>query len=107
MRLQPASRGGSFLAQIVLHDNRSRPTLSVESCCVTPTARPTRPESASCCHFPRSLLGCRHVQIHQNSKSSVASFAIQLFQMLNHSVAYLHCELSVCLTGLAGCEEVR
>nr|XP_060643541.1 uncharacterized protein LOC132782681 [Anolis sagrei ordinatus] len=111
MRLQPANRGktlyppGSFLAQIVLHDNGSRPTLSVKSCCVTATARPTGPEAASCCHFPRSVLGCKHVQIHQNSKSSIASFAIQLFRMLNHSVAYLHCELSVCLTGLAGCEE--
>ncbi|XP_075298575.1 uncharacterized protein LOC142364070 isoform X2 [Opisthocomus hoazin] len=48
---------------------------------------------------------CRHIQLLQSSKSRAASFTIQLFQMLNHSVAYLHCELHVCLHGKAGCEQ--
>ncbi|KAH0623346.1 hypothetical protein JD844_031585 [Phrynosoma platyrhinos] len=88
MRLQPADRGktpsspDSFLARIVLQDNGSCPTLSI-----------------------KSLVECRHIQIHQNSKSGVANFTIQLFQMVNHSVAYLHCELSVCLSQMAECEQ--
>ncbi|KAM8795541.1 LOW QUALITY PROTEIN: ankyrin repeat and protein kinase domain-containing protein 1 [Eudromia elegans] len=48
---------------------------------------------------------CRHIQLLQTSQPRVASFTIQLFQMLNHSVAYLHCELGVCLHGKTGCEQ--
>lgn len=49
---------------------------------------------------------CRHIQLLQGSGSRAASFSIQLFQMLNHSVAYLHCELRVCLPSQPGCEQV-
>ncbi|CAI5795361.1 Hypothetical predicted protein [Podarcis lilfordi] len=110
MSLQTVAMGktpslpNSFLAQIVLQDNRSRPTLSVKSCCVTPTARPVGPEAA-CCLFPRSLRECTHIQVLQNSKSQTANFTIQLFQMVSHTVAYLHCELSVCLSDDVGCEQ--
>lgn len=55
----------------------------------------------------RLLPECRHIQLLQSSEPRAASFTIQLFQMLNHSVAYLHCELSVCLHGKPGCEQVR
>ncbi|XP_077775945.1 uncharacterized protein LOC144325710 [Podarcis muralis] len=110
MSLQTVAMGktpslpSNFLAQIVLQDNRSRPTLSVKSCCVTPTSRPAGPEAA-CCLFPRSLRECAHIQVLQNSKSQTANFTIQLFQMVSHTVAYLHCELSVCLSDDAGCEQ--
>ncbi|KAL2295761.1 hypothetical protein Nmel_017282 [Mimus melanotis] len=48
---------------------------------------------------------CTHIQLLQGGSSRAASFSIQLFQMLNHSVAYLHCELRVCLPGQPGCEQ--
>ncbi|XP_078235724.1 pancreatic secretory granule membrane major glycoprotein GP2-like isoform X2 [Pogona vitticeps] len=111
MSLRPALVGQSlfspvtFLARIVLKDDRSHASLSIKSCCVTPTARPARPEGAACCLFPRSLVECRHIQIHQNNKSRIANFTIQLFQMLDRSVVYLHCELGVCLSQQAGCKQ--
>nr|XP_025039635.1 uromodulin-like 1 [Pelodiscus sinensis] len=58
-----------------------------------------------CCLFPRLPVGCRHIQLLQNNKSSTASFTVQLFQMLNHSTAYLHCKFAICLNDHAGCEQ--
>ncbi|KAL8173543.1 UNVERIFIED_CONTAM: hypothetical protein K2H54_006248 [Gekko kuhli] len=101
---QPPSHPDSFLALIVLQSNRSRPTLRVKSCCVTPTARPTGLDAA-CCLFPRTPLECRYIQLQPNDEPQTASFTIQLFRMLNHSVAYLHCELSICLNNHPGCEQ--
>lgn len=54
----------------------------------------------------RLLSECRHIQLLQSSEPRAASFTIQPFQVLNHSVAYLHCELNVCLHGKPGCEQV-
>lgn len=39
--------------------------------------------------------------------STSASFTISLFQMINYSVVYLHCDLSVCLRNRSDCERVR
>jgi len=38
--------------------------------------------------------------------SKRASFTISLFQMINYSTAYLHCDLSVCLRNHSECEGV-
>lgn len=38
--------------------------------------------------------------------SKRASFTISLFQMINYSTAYLHCDLSVCLRNNSECERV-
>ncbi|KAM6370543.1 uncharacterized protein J5M81_013527 isoform 1-T1 [Pluvialis apricaria] len=94
----------TFLALIAVQSNSSQPVLQVQSCCVTPSASPGGP-GAMCCLFRRLPFECRHIQLLQSSKSRAASFTIQLFQMLNHSVAYLHCEINVCLHGKTGCEQ--
>ncbi|XP_071654902.1 uncharacterized protein [Patagioenas fasciata] len=94
----------TFLALIAVQSNGSQPVLQIRSCCVTPSASPGAP-GATCCLFRRLPFECSHIQVLQSSNSGAASFTIQLFQMLNHSVAYLHCELSVCLHGKAGCEQ--
>ncbi|XP_067166344.1 uromodulin-like 1 [Apteryx mantelli] len=115
MSLRPATEASSevhqslpsqetFLALITLQSNSSHPVLQIRSCCVTPTTRPEGPD-ATCCLFRRLPSECRHIQLVQSSQSRAASFTIQLFQMLNHSVAYLHCELNVCLHGKTGCEQ--
>lgn len=39
--------------------------------------------------------------------SSSASFTISLFQMINYSVVYLHCDLSICLRIHSDCERVK
>ncbi|XP_010220220.1 PREDICTED: uncharacterized protein LOC104574654 [Tinamus guttatus] len=115
MSLRPATEASSevygslppqetFLALIALQSNSSHPVLQIRSCCVTPTSRTEGPDAA-CCLFHRLPSDCRHIQLLQTRQSRSASFAIQLFQMLNHSVAYLHCELNVCLHGKTGCEQ--
>uniref|UniRef100_A0ACB8EYS9 Uncharacterized protein n=2 Tax=Sphaerodactylus townsendi TaxID=933632 RepID=A0ACB8EYS9_9SAUR len=101
---RPPSRTESFLARIVLQSNCSRPTLMVQSCCVTHTAWPIGPDAA-CCLFSRTPLGCKYMQLHQNSNPQAASLTIQPFQLLNCSMAYLHCELSVCLSNHASCDQ--
>ncbi|XP_061224324.1 mucin-4-like [Neopsephotus bourkii] len=93
----------TFLALITVQSNSSQPMLQIRSCCVTPSTSPRGP-GAMCCLFHRLPFECRHIQLLHSSKSRAASFTIQLFQMLNHSVAYLHCELNVCLHG-TGCEQ--
>ncbi|XP_033925513.1 mucin-6-like [Melopsittacus undulatus] len=113
MSLHPVAEAGpedasvpsqeTFLALITVQSNSSQPVLQIRSCCVTPSTSPRGP-GAICCLFHRLPFECRHIQLQQSSKSRAASFTIQLFQMLNHSVAYLHCELNVCLHGM-GCEE--
>ncbi|XP_032565622.1 proline-rich protein 36-like isoform X2 [Chiroxiphia lanceolata] len=104
----PAPSPETFLALVAVQDNLSQPLvqplLQIHSCCVTPSASPGAP-GAQCCLFRRLPFECRHIQLLQSSRSRAASFTIQLFQMLNHSVAYLHCELDVCLHGKAGCEQ--
>ncbi|KAJ6654001.1 hypothetical protein lerEdw1_007633 [Lerista edwardsae] len=108
MSLQPGTAAStpsspdSFLALIAVQDSGSRLTLWIKSCCVTPTAGPSGPEAA-CCLFPRSPRECGHIQLHQNGESGAASLSVQPFRVLNRSVAYLHCELSVCLSGQGGC----
>ncbi|XP_019345690.1 proline-rich protein 36-like isoform X2 [Alligator mississippiensis] len=125
----PLSSPETFLAVIALQSNGSRPALRIQACCVTPTSRTPGPE-AVCCLFPRAgfeagkphrvaaagsettfpiptrvPFDCRHIQWLHGGQSRAASFTIQLFQMLNHSVAYLHCELNVCLSSSPGCEQ--
>ncbi|XP_062450684.1 uromodulin-like 1 [Rhea pennata] len=115
MSLRPATEASSevhgpfpsqetYLVLITLQSNSSHPVLQIQSCCVTPMSRPEGPD-ATCCLFHRLPSECRHIQLLQSSQSKDASFTVQLFQMLNHSVAYLHCELNVCLRGKTGCEQ--
>ncbi|CAM9863327.1 unnamed protein product [Bubo scandiacus] len=115
MSLRPVAEAGpeiegsapsreTFLALIAVQSNSSQPVLQIRSCCVTPSASPGGP-GAMCCLFHRLPFECRHIQLLQSSKSRRASFTVQLFQMLNHSVAYLHCEINVCLHGKTGCEQ--
>ncbi|XP_013042653.3 mucin-19-like isoform X1 [Anser cygnoides] len=94
----------AFLASLAVRSSSSQPVLRVRSCCVTPSSSPGGP-SAVCCLLPRLLSECRHIQLLQSSEPRAASFTIQPFQVLNHSVAYLHCELNVCLHGKPGCEQ--
>ncbi|KAM6043161.1 uncharacterized protein VSU04_014026 isoform 2-T2 [Chlamydotis macqueenii] len=100
----PVPSQETFLAVIAVQSNSSQPVLQIQSCCVTPSASPGEP-GAMCCLFHRLPFECRHIQLLQSSKTRAASFTIQLFQMLNHSVAYLHCELNVCLRGKTECEQ--
>ncbi|XP_074892838.1 uncharacterized protein LOC142034909 isoform X1 [Buteo buteo] len=115
MSLRPVAEAGpevegsapseeTFLALIAVQTNSSQPVLQIRSCCVTPAASPGGP-GAMCCLFHRLPFECRHIQLLHSSKSRAASFTIQPFQMLNHSVAYLHCQLNVCLHGKTGCEQ--
>ncbi|KAM9657724.1 uncharacterized protein ACIBXB_009495 isoform 3-T3 [Morphnus guianensis] len=115
MSLRPVAEAGpevegsapseeTFLALIAVQTNSSQPMLQIRSCCVTPAASPGGP-GAMCCLFRRLPFECRHIQLLHSSKSRAASFTIQPFQMLNHSVAYLHCQLNVCLHGKTGCEQ--
>ncbi|XP_069732528.1 mucin-17-like [Phaenicophaeus curvirostris] len=92
----------TFLAFLAVQTNSSQPVLQIHSCCVTPSANPEGP-GATCCLFRRLPFECRHIQLLQSSKPRAVSFTIQLFQMLNHTVAYLHCELNICLRGPTGC----
>ncbi|XP_032861449.2 mucin-17-like [Tyto alba] len=109
MSLHPVAEGSvpsqeTFLALVAVQSNSSQPLLQIRSCCVTPSASPGGP-GAMCCLFHRLPFECRDIQLLQSSKSRAASFTIQLFQMLNHSVAYLHCEINVCQHGKTGCEQ--
>ncbi|XP_030918246.1 uncharacterized protein LOC115948614 [Geospiza fortis] len=94
----------TFVALVALQSDSSRALLQLHSCCVTPSASPGA-AGAHCCLFRRLPLECRHIQLLEGGSSRATSFSIQLFQMLNHSVAYLHCELRVCLPGQPGCEQ--
>ncbi|CAN8199069.1 unnamed protein product [Coccothraustes coccothraustes] len=94
----------TFEALVALQSDSSRALLQLHSCCVTPSASPGA-AGAQCCLFRRLPLECRHIQLLGGGSSRATSFSIQLFQMLNHSVAYLHCELRVCLPGQPGCEQ--
>ncbi|XP_015739709.1 uromodulin-like 1 isoform X2 [Coturnix japonica] len=93
----------SFLALVAVQSSL-QPVLQLRSCCVTPSSSLQGP-SAVCCPLPRLPAECRHIQLLPSSEFGAASFTIQLFQMLNHSVAYLHCELNVCLQGHTDCEQ--
>ncbi|XP_072210823.1 uncharacterized protein [Excalfactoria chinensis] len=93
----------SFLALVAVQSSL-QPVLQLRSCCVTPSSSLQGP-STVCCPLPRLPAECRHIQLLPSSEFGAASFTIQLFQMLNHSVAYLHCELNVCLQGHTDCEQ--
>ncbi|TRZ15910.1 hypothetical protein HGM15179_011258 [Zosterops borbonicus] len=94
----------TFLALVALQSNSSRALLQIHSCCVSPSASPGA-AGAQCCLFSRLPWDCTHIQLLKGGSSRASSFSIQLFQMLNHSVAYLHCQLRVCLPGQPGCEQ--
>ncbi|RMB91972.1 hypothetical protein DUI87_31500 [Hirundo rustica rustica] len=94
----------TFVALLALQSNGSRALLHIHSCCVSPSASPGA-AGAQCCLFRRLPWECRHIQPLKGGSSRAASFSIQLFQMLNQSVAYLHCQLRVCLPGQPGCEQ--
>ncbi|PWA20389.1 hypothetical protein CCH79_00003819 [Gambusia affinis] len=76
---------GNLRVIINLKTNNSRINLGVATCCL-PAAEPSG------------------ITLLPSSLSSSASFTISLFQMINYSVVYLHCDLSVCLRNHSDCE---
>ncbi|XP_063273702.1 transforming growth factor-beta receptor type 3-like protein [Prinia subflava] len=100
----PQPSQDTLLALVALQSNSSQALLQLHSCCVSPSASPGA-AGAQCCLFHRLPSECGHIQLLQGGSSRAASFSIQLFQMLNRSVAYLHCQLGVCLPGQPGCEQ--
>ncbi|TMS07507.1 Uromodulin-like 1 [Larimichthys crocea] len=102
---------GNLRVVINLKTNNSRINLEVTSCCLSPTIQPEVANS-TCCLFSR-YTGKAEIRLAAEpagitllptALSTSASFTISLFQMINYSVVYLHCDLSVCLRNRSDCE---
>ncbi|XP_041090978.1 uncharacterized protein LOC121304076 [Polyodon spathula] len=94
---------GNLNVDINLKTNNSQIHLEIRSCCLSPTAEPDEINS-TCCTFARLPLDSKDVRLLRSGQSKRASFTIQLFQMINYSTAYLHCELGICLKNHSECE---
>ncbi|KAK2847215.1 hypothetical protein Q5P01_010214 [Channa striata] len=94
---------GNLRVVINLKTNNSRVNLEVTSCCLSPTTQPHLTNS-TCCLFSRLAAEPVGITVLPSALSSSASFTISLFQMINYSVVYLHCDLSVCLRNRSDCE---
>ncbi|KAM3615985.1 uncharacterized protein V6R79_010554 [Siganus canaliculatus] len=94
---------GNLRVIINLRTNNTRLSLAVTSCCLSPTIHLNLTNSTC---FVFSRLAAEHAGIKQlpSILSTSASFTISLFQMINYSVVYLHCDLSVCLQNHSDCE---
>ncbi|XP_074496702.1 uncharacterized protein LOC141770754 [Sebastes fasciatus] len=88
---------------INLKTNNSRINLGVTSCCLSPTVQPDLTNS-TCCLFSRLAAEPMGITLLPSALSTSASFTISLFRMINYSVVYLHCDLSVCPRNRSGCE---
>ncbi|KAK1145948.1 uromodulin-like 1 isoform X1 [Acipenser oxyrinchus oxyrinchus] len=93
---------GNLNVDINLKTNNSQIHLEIRSCCLSPTAQPDEINS-TCCTFARLPLDSKDIRL-LGGQSKRASFTIQLFQMINYSTAYLHCELGICLKNHTECE---
>ncbi|KAK2912531.1 hypothetical protein Q8A73_006644 [Channa argus] len=94
---------GNLRVVINLKTNNSRVNLEVTSCCLSPTTQPDLANS-TCCLFSRLATEPVGITLLPSALSTSASFTINLFQMINYSVVYLHCDLSVCLRNRSDCE---
>ncbi|XP_044058733.1 uromodulin-like 1 [Siniperca chuatsi] len=94
---------GNLRVVINLKTNNSRINLEVISCCLSPTIQPDLTNS-TCCLFSRLAAEPAGITLLPSALSTTASFSISLFQMINYSVVYLHCDLSVCLRNRSDCE---
>lgn len=59
------------------------------------------------CLFLRFAAEPAGITLLPSALSTSASFTISLFRMINYSVVYLHCDLSVCPRNHSECEKVR
>ncbi|XP_051254267.1 uncharacterized protein LOC127362525 [Dicentrarchus labrax] len=94
---------GNLRVVINLKTNNSQINLEVTSCCLSPTIQPDLTNS-TCCLFSRLAAEPAGITLLPSALSTSASFTISLFQMINYSVVYLHCDLSVCLRNRSDCE---
>ncbi|KAK5929344.1 hypothetical protein CgunFtcFv8_010581, partial [Champsocephalus gunnari] len=97
---------GNIRVVINLKTNNSQINLKVTSCCLSPTIQPDTTNS-TCCHFSRLAAEPTWITLLPSTLSTSSSFTISLFQMINYSVVYLHCDLSVCLRNRSLCERTR
>ncbi|XP_024864547.2 uncharacterized protein LOC112450985 [Kryptolebias marmoratus] len=95
--------GGNLRVFINLKTNNSQINLGVTSCCLSPTSQPDF-SNFTCCLFSRLRAKPSGITLLPSALSTSASFTISLFQMINYSVVYLHCDLSVCLRNHSDCE---
>ncbi|CAG6003373.1 unnamed protein product [Menidia menidia] len=94
---------GSPTVVINLNTNNSRINFGVTSCCLSPTIQPNVTNS-TCYLFSRLAAQHPGVTLLPSALSTSASFTISLFQLINYSAVYLHCDLSVCLRNNSDCE---
>ncbi|RVE64820.1 hypothetical protein OJAV_G00129610 [Oryzias javanicus] len=94
---------GSLKVVINLKTNNSQINLAVTSCCLSPTIQPDLTNS-TCCLFSRLASQPTGITLLPSALSTTAGFTISLFQMINYSLVYLHCDLSVCLRNRSDCE---
>ncbi|XP_069546522.1 mucin-3B [Brachyistius frenatus] len=99
----PVPALGNLRVVINLKTNNSQLNLEVTSCCLSPTIAPD-PSNSTCCLFSRLAAEPAGITLLPSDLSTSASFTISLFQMINYSVVYLHCDLSVCLRNHSDCE---
>ncbi|XP_073779765.1 uncharacterized protein isoform X2 [Danio rerio] len=94
---------GNLRVVISLKTNNSQVNLEIKSCCLSPTVRLDE-FNTTCCIFSRLPIDPHGIRLLPGVPSKKASFTISLFQMINYSSAYLHCDLSVCLRNHSDCE---
>ncbi|XP_035647399.1 uncharacterized protein LOC118397079 isoform X1 [Oncorhynchus keta] len=94
---------GILQVVINLKTNNSQVNLEIKSCCLSPTVQ-LDDINITCYVFSRLPLNPRGIRLLPSILSKRASFTISLFQMINYSMAYLHCDLSICLRNHTECE---
>ncbi|KAM4589394.1 uromodulin-like 1 [Fundulus diaphanus] len=94
---------GNLSVMINLKTNNSQINFGVTSCCLSPTLQLDFTNS-TCRLLFRPAAELSGITLLPSALSTSASFTISLFQMINYSVVYLHCDLSVCLRNHSACE---
>ncbi|XP_036454539.1 uromodulin-like 1 [Colossoma macropomum] len=97
---------GNLHVVINLKTNNTQVNLEIKSCCLSPTVRLDE-FNTTCCLFSRLPIDPQGIHLLPTVLSKRASFTISLFQMINYSTAYLHCDLSVCLRNNSECERCQ
>ncbi|XP_066502084.1 uromodulin-like 1 [Hoplias malabaricus] len=97
---------GNLHVVINLKTNNTQVNLAIKSCCLSPTVRLDE-FNTTCCLFSRLPIDPQGIHLLPSVLSKRASFTISLFQMINYSTAYLHCDLSVCLRNSSECERCQ
>ncbi|KAG9265435.1 mucin-5AC-like [Astyanax mexicanus] len=97
---------GNLHVVINLKTNNTQVNLEIKSCCLSPTVTLDQ-FNTTCCLFSRLPIDPQGIRLLPSVLSKRASFTISLFQMINYSTAYLHCDLSVCLRNSSECERCQ